>query len=109
LEFVDDAEGERELGTDDGQVDLELLGEIGELDDVGHPDRDAVGHFRDARIPRRGVDLPDHGGLLELPAQRVLPRTLTDHQNSHVPKIVAVAGFVIPKPGQGPGWVREGV
>ena len=59
LEFVDDAEGERELGTDDGEVDFQFVGEIGQFDDVGDADPDAVCDRCDAGVSRSGVNLSD--------------------------------------------------
>src|ERR1051326_8831442 len=83
LELVDDAEGERKLGADDGEVHLQPLGEVGELDDVGHADVDAVGHRGDAGVPWGRVKFSDQRGLLEFPRDRVLARALPDDESPH--------------------------
>jgi hypothetical protein len=90
LELVDDPQGQGELRTDHGQVHLQLFGEIGELDDVGDADRHTIGDRGDPGVARGGVQLAHQGGLLELPAEGMLARTLADHEDSHVPEIVAV-------------------
>jgi hypothetical protein len=61
------------------------------FDDVGDADVDAIGDLGDPGVARCGVQLLHQRRLLELPAERVLARTLTDDKNSHVPVIVAVA------------------
>src|SRR6185369_13138336 len=66
-EFVDDAEHERQFGSDDGKVWLDLVGErddgIHALDIHG----DASGFVRHASVTRRAENLCDSWRLLELP------------------------------------------
>ena len=83
LELVDDSERERKLGSHDGEIHLQLFGEIGDLDDVRGTDIDAVRHLGDARISRRCIDFLYEGGLPKLPRDRVLPRPLPNDQNAH--------------------------
>jgi hypothetical protein len=83
LEFVHDAEGKGQFGPDDRQVDVQLLGEIGNLDDVSGRDRQAIRDFRDAGIARSTEDLLDHGAAMERPAQGVLPPASADDEDFH--------------------------
>src|SRR6185369_16080590 len=83
LELVDDAEGQGQLGADDGEVHLQLFGEIGQLDDVGHADADAVRDPSDAGIAGRRVELFYEGRLAELPGERMLACPLPDDQYTH--------------------------
>ena len=100
LELVHDAERERQLGPDDGQVDVELLGQIGDLDGVARRDRKAVRDLRDAGIAGRAEDLLDHRAAMERPAERMLPPPSADDQDLHAGGIIAV-GFRSPDAGGG--------
>ena len=72
-QLVDEAERERKLGADDGQVDLHRLGEVRQLDDVrrrrseGRSPSDAM-----PGLPGAAEDLRDVRRLRELPDERVL-------------------------------------
>ena len=83
-ELVDDAEGQRQLGADHRQVDLELGGEVGQLVDLVGGDGSQVGDLGDAGIARSAVELLHQRALAELPAQGVLPAARSDDQDLHV-------------------------
>ncbi len=82
-ELIHDAERQRQLGADDGQVDLEGAGEIGQLLDLVGGDRNRVRELRRAGIAGRAVELVEQGALPELPADGVLAPAASDYQYFH--------------------------
>ena len=83
-ELVGDAEGQGKLRPDHGQIHLQLLGEIGDLDNVSGRNRNAVGDFGDARVARRAEELVHEGTPPQRPTQGMLPPTASDDQDFHV-------------------------
>ena len=83
LELVREAENQRELGTDHGETDGEILGKISELDDVGRVDVDAIRDARDAGVSRSAVELGHLRALLELPREDVLTPASTYDEHPH--------------------------
>jgi hypothetical protein len=71
-ELVHEAERERQLRPDDGQVDLHRLREVRQLDHVLDADREAGRERGHAGVPRRGEDVRDARRLGQLPHERVL-------------------------------------
>ena len=67
LEAIDDAGGERVVGTDDGEVDALVARELHEGVVVGDLDGNAGGELRDAGVARRAEDGGDARRLAELP------------------------------------------
>ena len=82
-EEVSDPERQGDLGSDDGQVDPQLLREIGELHDLSGGNRKAVRDLGNAGIAGSAVDLAGVGALRERPAERVLARAPADDEDSH--------------------------
>ncbi len=89
VELVDDAQRQRLLRPDHGQVDLLLLGEIGQLDDAGGLDVDQLGQLLHARVARGGEDLVHALGLRDLPEQGMLAAAGTDDQYFHLDSLLA--------------------
>ena len=83
-ELVGDAERERQLGTHDRQIDLEIAGEVGQLLHLVRGDRHQVGHLLDSGVAGGAVEIGDSRALSELPAQGVLAAAAADDQNFHV-------------------------
>jgi hypothetical protein len=71
-EFVDDTEHEREFGTDDGEVGLELVGEGEHGVEAFEIDGEAVGFFGDAGVAGGANNLRGAGRLAKLPDESVL-------------------------------------
>ena len=82
-ELVHDSERERKLRPDHRQVELELLGEIRDLDDVARRDRQAVGDLRDSGIARRAIDLAHRRTAPQAGAERMLAPSRADDQDFH--------------------------
>src|ERR1035441_8575237 len=78
-----EAERERKLGPDDGQVDLHRLGEIRQLDDVLDADGKTGRERRDSRVPRRAEYVAHTRRLRELPHERVLATPGADYEEAH--------------------------
>jgi hypothetical protein len=92
-EAVDDAGGERRLGTDHGQGDVFLQRQLEQSVDVGRGDL-GVAHARFRRragIARRDDHVAHARRLLELPGQRVLAAAGTDDEDFHdaIPSVKA--------------------
>ena len=86
---IDDAEAERNLRTNDRQVDAFLTGKIDERRDAFASRRITSRHSRDPgnpRIPRHAEEIRDPGVGQKTPRQRVFARTASDHENSHTQK-----------------------
>ena len=83
LELVREAENQRELGTDHGETDGEILGKISELDDVGGVDVDTIRDARDAGVSRGAVELRYLRALLELPREGVLTPASAYDEHPH--------------------------
>src|SRR5205814_10670480 len=69
---VGEPRDERQLRSDDGEVDPELAAKPEQALSVLGPDRMAFAEPRDSRISRRGVERLEARALFELPGQRVL-------------------------------------
>ncbi len=82
-EFIDDAEHERQLGSDDGEVRMDL---IGKGDDGVHAlnfHGNADGVVGDASVAGCAVHLIYTRGLLELPDQSMFASAAAENQNLH--------------------------
>jgi hypothetical protein len=82
-ERVDDAGGERRLGTDDRQRDLLLVRERDQVGDVRDRDVGKPGLARGAGVARRDEHLRHARRLRDLPSERVLATAATDDQDVH--------------------------
>jgi len=82
-ELVGEAEGERQLRPDDGQVDLHLESEVGQPVDLLGRQRHEVGDLADPRVAGGAVEVAQQGALAQFPAQGVLARTAPDDQDFH--------------------------
>ena len=83
LKRVDDAKHERQLGTNQRKVDLFCAREIAERVDGIHGNIDKPSECGDAGVARRAVDRRRARTLRQLPHERMLATTTTDHQDSH--------------------------
>src|SRR5262249_52791316 len=83
-EAVDEPERERQLGTDDGQVDAMLAREGEEPGQVVRRDRHALRLYRDPGVPGRAPERVDARTLAELPDEGVLASAAADDQEPHV-------------------------
>ena len=79
-EDVDDAGRQRRFRADDGEVDLVLLGEIGQRFRIGDVEVFQLVLARRAGIAGGDQDLLQAGGLGEAPGQRVLATAGTDDE-----------------------------
>jgi hypothetical protein len=79
-EDVDHAGGERRFRADDGEVDLLLLGEVGEGLRIGDVDVLQLVLARRAGVAGGDVDLLQAGGLGQAPGQRVFATAGTDDE-----------------------------
>ena len=82
-ERVDDAEGERQLGTDDGEVGLLGFGQADHGVEVFEIDGNAAGHLGHAAVARRANDLRDARAARDRPGQRMLAASRTKDQDFH--------------------------
>lgn len=82
-ELVDDADGERELGTDDGERGLLDGDDVDEFLEVAGVAGDATGERGDAAVAGSAEDLGDLRGFEESPDDSVLATTAADYQNLH--------------------------
>src|SRR5947207_667380 len=82
-EAVDQAQGQRQLGADDGEIDVALLGEAQEPLHVVGGDRHALRLLGDAGVAGRTVERADAGALPELPHEGVLAPAAADDEDKH--------------------------
>jgi hypothetical protein len=82
-ELVDEAEGERDLGADDGEGGLLDDDDVDELVEVGRVAGDAAGDGRDAAVAGSAEDLCDLRRFEQSPYDGVLAATTADYQNLH--------------------------
>src|SRR5882724_10617837 len=82
-EAVDEAQGQRQLGADDGEIDVALLGEVQQPLHVVGGDRHALRVLGDAGVAGRTVERADAGALPELPHERVLAPAAADDEHAH--------------------------
>src|SRR3989454_586611 len=82
-EAVDQAQGQRQLGADDGEIDVALPGEAQEPLHVVGGDRHALRLLGDAGVAGRAVERADAGALPELPHERVLAPAAADDEDTH--------------------------
>ena len=81
-EHVGDAAAQRQLGSDDREIDLFAAGDRGDRVGVGRIDRDASRHAADPGVSGRAHDVR-HGALgRQFPHQRVFAPAVADDQNS---------------------------
>jgi hypothetical protein len=81
-ELVDHPGDQRSFGSDDGEVDIETLGEI----DIIHrrlTRRAALANVSDARIPRCGEDFRDGRAVAQLPCHGMLAAAAANDQCFH--------------------------
>src|SRR2546421_3994844 len=83
LEFIDQAERERQFRTNDRDIRLELMGQAEQAFNVLWVAGQAGGLFTDAAGSGHAEHLGDASGLAQLPHQRVLPATIADYQYLH--------------------------
>jgi hypothetical protein len=84
-EQVDDAAIERQLGTDDGEIDAFASREREERVRFGGADVDHPSGARNAGVARRTEDFGDVALLGKLPDERMLARAAPDDKYSHGP------------------------
>jgi hypothetical protein len=82
-ELVDETEGERDLGANDGEGGLLDGDDVDELVEVGSVAGDAAGDCCDAAVAGSADDLCDLGRFEESPYDGVLAATTADYQNLH--------------------------
>src|SRR5439155_7020405 len=82
-EAVDEAEGQRQLGADDGEIDVAFLREAQEPLHIVGGDRHALRLLDDAGVAGRTVERADAGALPELPHQGVLAPAAADDEHAH--------------------------
>src|SRR5437899_3306823 len=83
LEFVNDAEVERDLRADDSQVDAELLCERDQRRDVLYIAGETFGLIGDAAVAGGAVEVRDAGRLPQLPRYCVFAPAPADDQHFH--------------------------
>ena len=82
-ELVDEADGEREFGADDGEGGLLDGDDVDHLVEVAGVDGDAAGELGDAAVAGGAEDLCDLRRFAERPDEGVLATATTDDQNLH--------------------------
>ena len=82
-ESIGDAQAQRQLRTDHGEVDLLTLGERERGVGIGWIDRDDAREPGDAGVPGRGHDFADVAIGGKPGDQRVLARAAAENKNSH--------------------------
>ena len=81
---IGDAETQRNLGPDDGDIDLFARRKIQQRVDVAHVGRNRPRKPRNSRIPRRDDELADIAVGGQPRRQRMLTRAAADDENSHL-------------------------
>src|SRR6185369_13860499 len=82
-EPIDDAAIERQLRSDDGEIDRVALGKRQQQFRIARIDRRELGHRRDAGVARRAEERGHAGLARELPGEGVLAPAATRHQHPH--------------------------
>jgi hypothetical protein len=82
-EQIRDAAIERQLGSDDGEVDVLAGGECGERLRVARAHVGQAGHLRNARVARSADDFAHARLGPELPRERVFAAARSDHEHFH--------------------------
>jgi hypothetical protein len=83
LEQVGNAERERQLRADDGEIDIFFDRERGELLDLLNADGDKLGEFANAGAARRAVNFRYARALANFPNQGVLASAAANDQDFH--------------------------
>ncbi len=82
-EFVDEADGEREFGADDGEGWLLDGDDVDHLVEIAGIDGDATGELGDASVAGGAEDFRYLGRFAERPDERVFATATTNYQNLH--------------------------
>ena len=82
-EAIGKAQAQRQLRSDDGEIDLFPLDDVNEIIRAGHVRTNETGNRLDTGISRRTEDFSDVALGSKPASQGMLARTGTDNQNSH--------------------------